>query len=270
MKILTAFALYAIALSGCGPTASDPSATAMNDEDDAAAVEIDAAIYAAALANPARPDADRERDAGRRPAEVLEFFGITPGMAVLDIFSGGGYYTEIIAAVVGNNGRVVAHSSKPYLKYVGEEFALRHADNRLPNVDVLMAENNELSLDAGSFDAVTMILAYHDTYEVDEPSGWHKIDIPKFLAELKQSLKPGGIVGIVDHTAEAGASSETGGTIHRIDPAIVIADMQAAGFELEAGSDILRNPEDDLSKSVFAPETRGKTDRFVLLFRKPD
>jgi predicted methyltransferase len=95
------------------------------------------------------------------------------------------------------------------------------------------------------------------------------IDGPVFLAELKKGLKPGGIVGVIDHSAEAGAGSETGSTVHRIDPAIVIADMQAAGFELEAGSDLLRNPDDDLSKVVFAPEVRGRTDRFVLRFRKP-
>jgi predicted methyltransferase len=95
------------------------------------------------------------------------------------------------------------------------------------------------------------------------------IDAEVFLAELKRGLKPGGIVGIIDHAAMAGAPSETGGTIHRIDPALIIADMRAAGFELEARSDLLHNPDDDLSKSVFAPDVRGKTDRFVLRFRKP-
>jgi predicted methyltransferase len=90
------------------------------------------------------------------------------------------------------------------------------------------------------------------------------------LAELHKALKPGGILGIVDHYAEAGAPRETGGTLHRIDPGIVIADLTGAGFELEEKSDELRNMNDDYSKTVFDPELRGKTDRFILRFRKPD
>jgi predicted methyltransferase len=252
-------------ISACG----QPTAEAPVDQAASAALEIDVSIYAEALANPARPEADRDRDASRKPAEVLEFFGIGPGMAVLDMYSGGGYYAEILSSVVGAQGRVVAQSSKPYLTYVGEEFEIRHADNRLANVDVLMAENNELALDADQFDAITLILSYHDIYYEDLSIEWHMTDGPALLAELIKSLKPGGILGIVDHSAMAGTPSETGGTIHRIDVALVIGEVQAAGFELVARSDILRNPDDDLQVSVFAPEVRGKTDRFVLRFRKP-
>lgn len=229
---------------------------------------IDAAVYANAVANAKRPEADRERDAGRRPAEVLEFFGIAPGMVVLDMFSGGGYYTEIMSSVVSDSGRIIAQTNTPYLSFTGEEFEARYANNRLENVEVLMAENNELELAPEQFDAITMVLSFHDIYFEDLERGWAKIDGPELLAELKKSLKPGGILGIVDHSAAVGAPADTGGTIHRIDEAIVVADMQAAGFELEARSDILRNPDDDLNKLVFAPEIRGKTDRFVLRFRK--
>ena len=266
-KILVQLALV-LFVSACGQPAADSNAI-----DPAAsidhAVEIDVAVYANAIANPARLDADRERDAGRRPAEVLEFFGIAPGMTVLDMFSGGGYYTEIMSYVVGDQGKIVAHSNKPYLVYVGDEFKVRHADNRLANVDILMAENNELALNANEFDAVTMILSYHDIYHEDLSIEWHMTNGPALLAELIKSLKPGGVVGIVDHAAAAGAPSETGTTIHRIDPALVIAEMQAAGFELEARSDILRNIDDDLLQTVFGPDIRGKTDHFVLRFRKP-
>lgn len=269
MKI---FALLGLALlfTACGqPNTDSGTDDAAVDSSASAPTRFDAAIYANAVANANRPDEDRARDPGRKPAEVLEFLGIAPGMVVLDMFSGGGYYTEIMSGVVGPHGKVVAHSNTPYLKYVGDEFAARHADHRLPNVDVLMAENNELGLNAEQFDAVTLVLSYHDIYHEDLDSGWLLIDGPVFLAELKKGLKPGGIVGIVDHSATAGAPGETGGTIHRIDPAIVIADMQAAGFELEARSDLLHNPDDDLGKIVFAPDVRGKTDRFVLRFRKP-
>ena len=227
-------------------------------------------VYADALASPSRLDADAARDAGRKPDEVLAFFGIGPDMVVLDMFSGGGYYAEIISTVVGKKGRVVAHSNSAYLKFVGEEFAARHAEGRLRNVDVLMAENNELQLETNQFDAITMVLSFHDTYWINPEGGWPEIDRPTMNAELFASLKPGGVLGVVDHYAAAGSSSETGGTVHRIDRAIAVADFEAAGFVLEAESDILRNSEDDYSKGVFAPGIRGKTDRFVLLFRKPD
>jgi predicted methyltransferase len=231
---------------------------------------VDPAIYSAALASPARPSTDRDRDAGRKPDQVLAFLGIAPGMTVLDMFSGGGYYSEIIANVVGPDGRVVAHSNRAYLKFVGDEFAARYADNRLPNVTVLMAENNELALDANQFDAIVMILSFHDTYWVSPENNWPEIDRPALNAELFAALKPGGILGVVDHQAAPGSSGETGGTVHRIDRAIVVQDLEQAGFVLEADNDLLRNPDDDHSLGVFDPAIRGKTDRFVLKFRKPD
>jgi len=226
-------------------------------------------VYAAAVLNAARPESDRPRDAGRKPAEVLEFVGIEEGMTVLDMFSGGGYYTEIIAAVVGADGIVIAQTNEAYLKFVGDEFSNRYANDRLANVEILMAENNELSLDASSLDAVMLVLSYHDLFNSDPEQGWPRIDIPAFLAELYEGLEPGGLVGVIDHYAATGASTDSGNTVHRIDPAIVIAGMQAAGFSLEAQSDMLRNPDDDYEKIVFDPELRGKTDRFVMRFRKP-
>ena len=191
-------------------------------------------------------------------------------MSALGKFAGGGYYTELVASVVGNKGHVLSHANKAYLNFVGEEFEQRHADGRLPNVNVLMAENNELNLDADHFDAILIGLAFHDTYWVSAENDWPEIDRPKLLAELHKSLKADGIVGIIDHYAEPGSPGDSGGTVHRIDPAIVIADMQAAGFVVDASSDLLRNSNDDYSKNVFAPELRGKTDRFILRFRKAD
>lgn len=259
-KILTGITL-ALVLSSCGQQAQDGAATAP---------EADVSVYAAAVANASRPESDRARDAGRKPADVLEFFGIEPDMTVLDLFSGGGYYTEIVAHVVGEKGHVVAHANQVLLSFVGDEFKERHADNRLPNTEILMAENNELELVAGQFDAVIMTLNYHDLYWVSPDRGWAKFDVQKFLAELYKGLKPGGIFGVVDHYAEAGSPRETGGTLHRIDPDIVIADVEMAGFVLEDQNDTLRNMSDDHSKSVFDPEVRGKTDRFIFRFRKPE
>lgn len=226
-------------------------------------------IYESAVANGARPEAERARDAGRKPAEVLEFLKIRPGMTVLDMFTGAGYYAEIIAGVVGDDGRVIAHSNKAYLEYVGPAFAERFESGRLANVDVLMAENNELELEAGSLDAVMMVLSFHDLFYVDSENGWPKIEVAPFLAELHNGLKPGGTVGIIDHNAAPGTPSESGGTVHRIDPAIVVAAMKDAGFELVGRSDLLNNPDDDLNVNVFDDAVRGKTDRFILCFRKP-
>lgn len=231
---------------------------------------LDSQIYADALASTTRLEGDYDRDANRKPDEVLEFLGVTPGMNVLDMFSGGGYYSEIISNVVGEQGHVSAHSNEAYLNFVGDEFNARHADGRLSNVDVLWAENNELSLEEGSYDAIMLVLSYHDLYYVDPERGWPEFDVPKLLAELHKGLADDGFVGVIDHYAEVGASTDSGTTVHRIDRAIVIADMEAAGFVVDAESDMLRNLDDDPGKSVFDPAVRGQTDRFILRFRKAD
>lgn len=256
-----AFVAFTV-LAACGPAGTSEPA------DSGPSSDID--IYAAAIDNPARSDADRDRDQSRNPDKVLEFLGIQSGMDVLDLFSGGGYYSELASYVVGDQGSVTSHSNEAYLAFAGDEFTARHADERLANVTVLMAENNELDLDPGSYDAVLMMLSFHDLYYVDPERGWPKIDDNRLLAELYAALRPGGIVGVVDHYAEAGAPKETGHTLHRIDPGIVIGEMQAAGFELAEKSDMLRNMNDDYSKVVFDSAVRGKTDRFVLRFVKPE
>ncbi len=257
-------------ISACGQEASDPAtAPESATTPEPATAEVTVSVYEAAVASDARPESDRARDAGRKPAAVLEFLGIEPGMAVLDLFTGGGYYAEIISNVVGEEGKVVAQSNQAYLGFVGDAFEERFS-GRLANVEVLMAENNELSLEADAFDAVMLVLSFHDLYHSDPENGWPAIDGSKFLAELKNGLKPGGFVAVIDHYAEAGAPSETGTTVHRIDAAIVVADMEAAGFVLDGQSDMLRNPDDDLSKIVFDPEIRGKTDRFIMRFKNPE
>jgi predicted methyltransferase len=257
-----------VVLAGCGKS---------EQQNEAAEVPaaIDAVVdttpnYEAAISNSARSGADRERDAGRKPAEVLEFFGIEPGMRVLDMFSGGGYYTEMLSYIVGDDGKVIAHSNEAYAGFVGDEAITRYANDRLSNIEILMAENNELQLEADQFDAILLVLSFHDIFYADPKNGWPKIDGAKFLAELYGALKPGAVIGIVDHYAEAGSPRETGGTLHRIDPAIVVADMQNAGFILDGKSEVLRNTDDDYSVNMFDPAVRGKTDRFVMRFVKPD
>lgn len=259
--MLKACALLAV-LAGCDAPPIGPA-------DPAKSPAPTASVYAQAVGRSDRPAADRARDADRKPAEMLEFFGIRPGMTVLDMYSGGGYYTELLARVVGPQGRVVAHSNRAYASVVGEETARRYADGRLPNVEMLMAENNELELPAQAFDAVMLILAYHDIYYVDPDNGWPRIDGAALTGELYDGLKPGGILAVIDHAAMPGAPRDTGNTLHRIDPQIVIDELLAAGFVLDGRSEALRNPADDRSLSMSDPSVRGRTDRFALRFRKP-
>lgn len=266
-RTCAALLLASALIAGCGGDGDDPAPPA------AAAVPAErpqSSIYAQAVAADGRLAEDYARDATRNPAAVLAFLGIGPGDIVLDLYSGGGYYSELLSHVVGPEGRVIAHTNEAYLGFVGDEFGRRHADGRLQNVEVLMADNNELDLEPASLDAIVLMLTYHDVYYAAPQRGWPKIDVRKLLAELEQGLKPGGIVGVVDHYAEAGAPRETGGTLHRIDPSVVVADFEAAGFELAGKSDVLRNMHDDYTKIVFDPELLGRTDRFVMKFKKPD
>lgn len=266
----TSFALLTITLclGACGRQAAEPEPQAGAMPETSPAPEV--SIYAAAVTNPNRPEEDLTSDERRKPESVLEFFAIQPGDTVLEMWAGGGYYTELLTHVVGPEGKVYAHANTPVLNFAGEAHEKRHADGRLPNAEVLMAENNELSLEPGMFDAATIILNYHDLYWSSERFGWEQIDVPVFLAEIYNGIKPGGTLGIVDHQAVSGSPPETGNTLHRIDSAIVIAELTDAGFVLDGESDLLANPDDDHSKGVFDESIRGKTDRFVLRFRKPE
>lgn len=265
MRTILALLTTACLITACSQETSEPAPVAAE-----AAAEAEISIYAAAIASEARPEADLASDAGRKPETVLEFLGVQPGDTVLEMWAGGGYYTELLAHVVGEDGKVIVHANTPILNFAGEAHTNRHADNRLPNTEILMAENNELALEADSFDVTTIILNYHDLYWASEQYDWDQIDVPQFLAEIFKSVKPGGVLGIVDHQAVSGSPSETGNTLHRIDSAIVIAELQGVGFVLDGESDALTNPEDDHTKGVFDPEIRGMTDRFVLRFRKPE
>jgi len=263
MKLTVLLAALFVAVAGCGRSGTEDSASTAADH----TVVFN---YQSAVDNGARTENDKERDAGRKPAQVLEFFAIRPGMTVLDMFAGGGYYTEIISNIVGPDGSVISHSNEAYRQFVGDEAVQRYGNDRLPNVEILMAENNELALPDDKFDAITMILAYHDIYYEDPDNGWPKINGPALVAELYSGLKPGGVLGVVDHVAQTGSPRQTGGTLHRIDPAIVISELEMAGFVLDAESAILRNPDDDHSLNMADPAIRGNTDRIVMRFIKPE
>ncbi|WP_205859265.1 class I SAM-dependent methyltransferase [Pleionea sediminis] len=223
-----------------------------------------------AIDHPNRMEYDIERDSQRKPAQVLEFFDIRPGMTVLDVFSGSGYYTELLSYVVGPKGTVIAHNNQAYLNYLEKKLKLRYTDGRLPNVKRITAEANELSLPENSIDTTFLILAYHDIYyRPKKKTSWPQIDRVDFLRRLYLSLKPGGILAIIDHHAESGSPTSTGHDLHRIAVETVIQQVSESGFKLMERAYFLENATDDLAKHMYAPELRGKTSRFVLKFIKP-
>jgi predicted methyltransferase len=228
----------------------------------------DPVVYSAALAAPERFAKDRERDAARKPDQVLAFFGIAPGMAVLDVMAGGGYMTEYASALVGPRGRITAYNPPAFVDYVKDELAARYTPGRLANVSQLVQPLPAFAVPAASFDAAIIIQNYHDVYWVD-PKVWPKVDGLRLLAAIRAGLKPGGVLGVVDHSAVLGSGTSAAQALHRIEKAALIRDLVAAGFVLEAESGVLANPADDRSRNVFDPAVRGHTDQFVLRFRKP-
>lgn len=224
------------------------------------------AIIAEAMANPARAEANSSRDAARKPGEVIKFMGVMPGHTVLDMISAGGFYTEILAGVVGDEGRVISHmfagnGMDPDDAWANTIRQSAHLNNVVP----IYADLNDLDLKENSLDSVFLIQNFHDFY-FDR----FAVDVERILAMYRKAVKPGGTIAIIDHHAGDGAPSTTGTTVHRIDPAIVKRDMAAAGFELTGELDILLNDTDDPSILVFDDAVRGKTSRFILRFRNPE
>jgi predicted methyltransferase len=230
----------------------------------------DAAAIAAALASPDRPRADVEQDARRKPQQVLEFAGIAPGMYVLDAFSAGGYYTELLARTVGAKGQVIAYNNPPYAKFAEKGIAARYDGNRLPNVRQVTSSIEDLKLIPASLDAAIFVMSYHDLYWRPTDGSWPATDPMLLLAKLHAALKPGGVVVVQDHVATPGGDpAKVVDTVHRIDPALVKRDFEKAGFVLDGESPLLAHPEDDHSKLVFDDAIRGRTDQFLFRFRKP-
>ncbi len=223
-----------------------------------------------ALSHPDRLAEDRELDDKRKPGEVLAFFGVGPGSTVLDVFSGGGYYTGILSPLIGPEGTVIAHNNNTYIGFVTDELDKRYAQGRPGNVRFLVAEANDLEIKPGSVDTALMILSYHDMYFRPEKLDWPEIDPARFLGNIFAALRPGGVLGIVDHVASPGSPPESGNTLHRIDPALVRRQVEDAGFVFDGESEALRNPGDDHLLEVFDERIRRRTDRFILRFRKPE
>jgi predicted methyltransferase len=226
----------------------------------------DAAIDAA-IANPERTQADRDRDVREKPAEVLAFAGVKPGMTVADLFAGGGYYDELLAGVVGANGKVYSINNLPYVQYSKKDREARFTEGRLNNVEPRIIEASWFDLPAKSVDVAIIVMSFHDVFWVDEKEGWPAINTEGFIDSVKRMLKPGGKLLVVEHNAPAGTGAEMAGKAHRLNEEFAKKAITSRGFVLEKTWDGLRNKDDQLDKMVFDPAVRGKTDRYVHLYK---
>ncbi len=219
------------------------------------------------IASPERTAKDRERDAREKPAEVLAFAGVKPGMTVVDMFAGGGYYSELLAGAVGPTGKVLSVNNVPYAQYGKDAIKERFTEGRLKNVERRLVEASYINFPPKSVDLIVIVMSYHDAFWIDEKEGWPEINTDGFIESLKRMLKPGGKLLIVDHNAPAGSGKEVVAKTHRLNEDWAKKSLTSHGFVFEKAYDGLRNKEDQLDKMVFDPAVRGKTDRYVHLYR---
>lgn len=220
---------------------------------------------AKAIADPGRPADDVKRDADRKPAEMLKFAEVHPGETVGDFLPGGGYFTRIFAKAVGPEGKVYAIISEAQAK-AEKPPAVNAiaADPAYGNVEVVAAQFQSLTLPKKA-DMIWTSQNYHDLHLTRL-----NLDVAAVNKAVFDALKPGGLYIVLDHAAAPGAPVDVANTLHRIDPAIVRKELEAAGFVFVAEDEALRNPADDHSVGVFDPSVRGHTDQFIYKFKKPE
>jgi predicted methyltransferase len=218
-----------------------------------------------AVNSPARPAADRNLDASRKPEQLLAFFGIKPGMKVADLWAGGGYTTELLARTVGPNGKVYSQNMEFPAKFkkAGEIWQARVKESGMSNVVEITRPFDSpdlLPVAPGSLDAVIIDMNYHDMVG----RGFNRDNINRAVFT---ALKRGGIYGLVDNSARPGSGASDANTLHRIDENFEVSEIEKAGFRLAATSDVLRNPNDPRTQPFW--KINHTQDRFVLKFVKP-
>jgi predicted methyltransferase len=228
------------------------------------------ANVAAAIANTsARSEANLKLDEGRKPAEILSFFELERGMHVIDMFGANRYWAEIISPAIGGEGQLIVWQPTQFMnekrKAEFDAFAAKAG-----NTALISTPFEAPMLGTNAYDFMIMNLDYHDVYWQNPERKIVRMDPDAWLKRLYAAMRPGAVVGVVDHVANPGGDTrEVVEKLHRIDPAVVRADFERAGFVLEAESPLLRNPADDHTLTVFDDKIRGKTDRAVFKFRKP-
>lgn len=233
-----------------------------------AAEPVVSKAVAAAVADPARPASDTERDANRKPAEMLAFAGIKPGDRVGDYAAGQGYFTRLFAAAVGPTGHVYATVPASLFQYPNivkgiaeiEAYAKDHA-----NVSVTAASALDSARYPEKLDVFWISQNYHD---LKDPF-MGPVDMAKFNKAVFDALKSGGVYVVLDHVAAKGSPADVTDTLHRIEPSTVRREVEAAGFKFAGESNVLANPADPHTKGVFDKSIRGQTDQFLYKFRKP-
>ena len=219
----------------------------------------------AAVADTTRPAADRARDAERKPAEMLAFAGVKPGMVVVDMLPGGGYFTRLFSDVVGPTGKVIAYV--PDEIYAGRPKSLARVTALAaePTHGNIQPEHNP-ALAPGPANIVDVVWTSQNYHDLHNVAG---LDVVAFNKVIYASMRPGGVYVVLDHSAPAGSGLTDTNTLHRIDEATVRKEVEAAGFKFDGESKVLANPADPRTNKVFDPWIRGHTDQFILRFRKP-
>jgi predicted methyltransferase len=224
---------------------------------------------ARSVANPNRPAADTARDAARKPGEVLAFAGVKPGMQVLELIPGGGYFTRLLSGAVGPKGHVTEAVPAPPPAAAGAA-DVRATSNGVAADPNFSGNVSEISMSPDALKGVSGVdlvwtsQNYHDLHLTRL-----NLDVVGLDREIYAALKPGGVFFIEDHAAKPDTGTTTTDAEHRIDEDFVKKEVESVGFVLDGESDILRNPADDHSLRVFDPAIRGHTDQFLLKFRKP-
>jgi predicted methyltransferase len=254
MRTKVLVAVLALAVTACTTTGSGPPTSPATS------------AISAAVADAARPAADSERDGDRKPAQMLVFSGVKPGSRVVDLIPGGGYFTRLFSVAVGTSGRVYAYVPDELTKRANRPPSVSAiaADPHYANVSVILKKLSDFSAPE-QVDVVFTAQNYHDLYN----KFLGPADVPALNRAVFRSLKPGGVYVIIDHSAVSGAGTSVTETLHRIEAARVKADVEAAGFVLEAQDQSLVNAADSRKVGVFDPSIRGHTDQFVYRFRKP-
>lgn len=268
MKKEIAALITAAALAACSSMSDGMHSEGMHDDmmaaDAADTMEAGSASpIAAAVAAETRPAEDRARDALRKPGEVLAFAGVEPGDKVAEIIPAGGYFTRVLAGSVGDAGRVYAVI--PPAGSSQMDWAGMIAPAAAAHSNVVVSPQNYMQMTFPEpLDVVFTAQNYHDMHIAQ-----YGLDAAAINQAVFNALKPGGTYLIIDHSAAAGATMDAATALHRIDQAAVRAEVEAAGFEFVSDSDILRNADDPRTANVFDPVIRGRTDQFLLRFRKP-
>ena len=226
-------------------------------------------IYDAAVAHPGRSADDLKRDPIDHPAEVLRLAGLKPGMQVADFMAADGYYSELASYIVGPKGHVLLLNNATWDYWSGDHWKERIA-GRLPNVEHRTIDAEHVDVPDHSLDAVLLIKAYHDFYAIDDDpkARWPRFDVGRVVDEIARMLRPGGILLLEDHSAKPGTATTAATPLHRIDEAYTRQEFEKHGFKLVRSSDLLRRPDDPRDAISYKGPMLGKTDRFVLVFRK--